>query len=155
MSYDAIFSIRTIYNGREYRSRFEADTAKWLDSRDQWTWEYEPCSFLLPSGIHYMPDFRAVDQRSQRIWIECRGYTTEKGETQIREFPLVMGPDDIFAVFRPGGIEVYDIAEVYLHDARLRRMWGVVRDALKDEHPLAQTNFMVRYCEPHLRPDER
>jgi hypothetical protein len=46
-------------------------------------WVYEPMSFLLPDGTHYMPDFWLP---SLRLWAECRGYHTEKGARQIAGF---------------------------------------------------------------------
>ena len=76
-------SIVTIYKGKEYRSRLEADMA-WVIHRIGHEYEYEPHSFLLPvSGVHYLPDFYV---RRLGLWIEARGYETAKGEMQIREF---------------------------------------------------------------------
>lgn len=49
-------AIPTHYRGINFRSRFEADTAFWLDGLGL-MWEYEPTSYLLDSGIHYRPDF--------------------------------------------------------------------------------------------------
>lgn len=64
-----IFAIPTHYNGTEFKSRFESDVAKWMDDC-KIKWEYEPRSFLLKSGRHYMPDFW-LPQLEQ--WIEVKG----------------------------------------------------------------------------------
>lgn len=98
------FSIPTDYNGRTFRSSFEADTARALDCGG-FLWDYEPQSFLLADGTHYWPDFLVHHQRDGspcRIWLECRGYVSEKGETQIRSFAKQLKPDESFAVLRPG-----------------------------------------------------
>ncbi|HLW03107.1 MAG TPA: hypothetical protein VKT82_30950 [Ktedonobacterales bacterium] len=75
-------AIPTLYNGIQLKSRLEADTAFLLDGI-KCTWEYEPCSFLLPNGNHYQPDFWLPEQRA---WVECRGYSTLEGEQQIAGF---------------------------------------------------------------------
>jgi len=75
-------SIKTIFKGIEFKSRLEADIA-WIIEGLGHYFEYEPKSFLLPSGIHYMPDFYIS---KIHLWIEGRGYNTDKGERQIREF---------------------------------------------------------------------
>ena len=74
--------IKTMYNGIEYKSRLEADTARIID-KIGYKSEYESISFLLPDGIHYWPDFYIPNIH---LWIECRGYESEKGESQIEGF---------------------------------------------------------------------
>lgn len=79
-------AIPTQYKGIEFKSRLEADTAILLD--EFWIkWEYEPASFLFSDGTHYQPDFWLAEQR---LWIECRGYTSELGERQINDFIRVV-----------------------------------------------------------------
>ncbi len=46
-------------------------------------WEYEPKSFLLPGGYHYMPDFYLPDIC---MWVECRGYRKRGSDEQIEAF---------------------------------------------------------------------
>lgn len=65
-----------------FKSRFEADMAQFLD-RLKLNWYYEPLSMLLPNGVHYMPDFYVPQIR---LWVECRGYESLKGEAQIKSF---------------------------------------------------------------------
>jgi hypothetical protein len=76
-------AIKTTFKGVEYKSRFEADIAYSLD-KIGWEFMYEPVSILLPNcGIHYIPDFYVP---AIRLWIESRGYESEKGEAQIQSF---------------------------------------------------------------------
>jgi hypothetical protein len=101
-------AIPTTYKGIEFRSRLEASVAQFID-RAGWTWEYEPKSFLLPSGIHFMPDFRVQKSRGRSLWVESRGYESEKGITQLNEFPLALsanGLKDGFMILNvcPGGV---------------------------------------------------
>lgn len=75
-------AIPTLYKGIQFKSRFEADVAMLLDKLG-WKYEYEPLSFLLDNGQHYQPDFWLP---KLRLWLECRGYDSEKGEMQLDGF---------------------------------------------------------------------
>lgn len=88
-------AIPTEYAGIQFRSRHEADLAKYFDDCNL-GWEYEKRSFLLPSGIHYMPDFYLP---AVHLWVEARGYHTPKADSQITDFPAVMPDGDAFVVF--------------------------------------------------------
>jgi len=79
-------SIKTYYKGTYFRSRFEANTAYFFDTFSL-SWLYEPISFLLPSGTHYWPDFYIP---ALSLWVEVRGYVTEKGQAQIDEFSTMI-----------------------------------------------------------------
>lgn len=92
-------SIPTVYRGTQFRSRFEADVAKSFDDFGV-AWEYEPKSFLLESGAHYMPDFFL---RELRWWVECRGYVSDVGEQQIRGFAEQLLAGESFIVLRADG----------------------------------------------------
>jgi hypothetical protein len=52
-----IAPIQTTYKGYRFRSRLEARWAVFFTALGL-TWEYEPEGFVLPSGQHYLPDFR-------------------------------------------------------------------------------------------------
>lgn len=52
-----IAPIQTTYKGYRFRSRLEARWAVFFSALEL-TWEYEPEGFVLPSGRHYLPDFR-------------------------------------------------------------------------------------------------
>lgn len=71
----------TIYQGVELRSKFEASAAYLLD-RLHLAWDYEPYRFIF-GELTYVPDFWVP---RVRLWIECRGYRSEKGQTQIETF---------------------------------------------------------------------
>lgn len=75
-------AIPTTYNGRVYRSRLESNVAQMLDQLEI-EFEFEPSSFLLDDGTHYMPDFWCP---RIRLWIEVRGYSTPKADRQIKLF---------------------------------------------------------------------
>lgn len=74
--------IPTMFNGRTYRSRLEANVAQMLYQLGI-AFAYEPISFLLDDGTHYRPDFWC---RDIRLWIEVRGYSSPKADRQIRQF---------------------------------------------------------------------
>jgi hypothetical protein len=75
-------AIPTHYRGINFRSRFEADTAFWLDGL-KLLWEYEPTSYLLDSGIHYRPDFWI---EKLGLFVESRGYVNQEGMQQLIQF---------------------------------------------------------------------
>lgn len=54
-----IAPIQTTYKGYRFRSRLEARWAVFFDALGV-PWEYEPEGFVLPSGAHYLPDFRVM-----------------------------------------------------------------------------------------------
>lgn len=96
-------AISTMFRGVNMKSRLEADIAFLIDGLG-YEWLYEPQSYLLDSGIHYLPDFHVP---KLKLFIECRGYWTEKGQKQIEGFGkminqgkisgdyLVIGPEEV------------------------------------------------------------
>ena len=79
---NTLCAIPTEFNGVAYRSRLEADTARLLTLL-QIPFEYEAKSYLLPTGIHFRPDF-ILHGGSQVI--EVRGYESAHGDQQLRDF---------------------------------------------------------------------
>jgi len=75
-------AIPTEFNGQLYRSRLEADTARLLTLL-RIPFEYEAKSYLLPSGVHYWPDFTLYGGVQV---LEVRGYQSAKGDAQLIEF---------------------------------------------------------------------
>jgi hypothetical protein len=65
----AIEALPTIYRDTEFRSLLEASWAATLDSLNI-TWEYEPETFDLPSGVKYLPDFHLTEIGT---WLEVKG----------------------------------------------------------------------------------
>ncbi len=100
-------AIPTDYNGQEFRSRFEAEMAYVLDALGI-EWEYEPKSFLLPGGYHYMPDFYlpGID-----MWVECRGYRKRGSDEQI----------EVFAQSRPECTQVLRVYDKRIGEVSLWR----------------------------------
>jgi hypothetical protein len=64
-----IAALPTIYRGTQFRSLLEACWAATLDSLSI-TWEYEPETFDLPSGVKYLPDFHLTEIGT---WLEVKG----------------------------------------------------------------------------------
>jgi hypothetical protein len=62
-------SVPTSYNGQEFRSRFEARIAFWLDGL-KIKREYEPKSFILKNGVMIWPDFYLPELKT---WLEVKG----------------------------------------------------------------------------------
>ena len=103
MALNTIKAIPTTYQGINLKSRFEADIAFLIDNL-KYKWQYEPKSFLLDDGTHYLPDFYLPDLR---LFIECRGYESEKGEAQINGFGKLITTADKSILKRPLTLE-YD-----------------------------------------------
>lgn len=102
-------SIKTNYNGQEFKSRLEANMAFILDEME-YDWEYEPESFLLDNGEHYQPDFYIP---TLNLWIETRGYSTTKGDKQIDGFwKKIKNLEDLigeeYLVIASDGCKFYD-----------------------------------------------
>lgn len=79
-------AIKTDWNGTTYRSRLEAEVAQFFSFFGPV--DYEPKSFLLEGGIHYMPDFWVEEMNA---WVEARGYRTHKGDAQLVAFAAAIG----------------------------------------------------------------
>jgi len=85
--------IETYYNGYRFRSRLEARWAVFFDALGV-EYEYEPEGFSLPSGAHYLPDFKVkcYGTRGERdgdpfdLWIEVKGKMSDYDANKIRNF---------------------------------------------------------------------
>lgn len=91
MSIGILRAIPTIYKGVRLKSRLEGDVAFLIDNLG-YEWLYEPQSYLLENGIHYLPDFYLP---KLKLFIECRGYETDKGEAQISGFAKMIADGKI------------------------------------------------------------
>jgi hypothetical protein len=65
----AIAAQPTVYRGVTFRSALEASWAASLENLGI-TWEYEPTTVTLPSGIRYIPDFHLPEIGT---WLEVKG----------------------------------------------------------------------------------
>lgn len=63
-----------------FRSTWEANYARVLQIEGR-SWEYEPTTFELPSGITYTPDFFVDD-----VYVEIKGWMDDRSRRQIDEF---------------------------------------------------------------------
>ena len=105
-------AIPTTYNGTEYKSRYEAEAAKMINDIG-YSFEYEPKSFLLESGIHYMPDFYI---ESLDLWVEPRGWSYEKGDAQLSEFSAMIATGEVlgdYLVLMPKLVTFTEHHELY------------------------------------------
>jgi hypothetical protein len=96
-----IEALPTIYNGTKFRSLLEACWAATLDSLGV-TWEYEPTTFDLPSGVKYLPDFHLPEIGT---WIEVKGPGVPRVE-KAYELGKTLGcdcPDFACGCTWPGG----------------------------------------------------
>jgi hypothetical protein len=65
-------AIETSYKGYRFRSRLEARWAVFFQAL-RLKWDYEPEGFTLPSGRHYLPDFRIeLPWERKRFWCEVK-----------------------------------------------------------------------------------
>ena len=111
-------AIKTNYNGIEYKSRLEADVARIIDMLGYKS-DYEPTSYLLPNGVHYWPDFYIPDIH---LWIESRGYDSNKGDSQIEEFSKLISagfimPDKSVSTMPDFGLDVLPFELVNKNDS--------------------------------------
>lgn len=73
------YSTPTTYNGIRFRSRLEADFARWFDENGM-LWSYEAEGYRLANGLSYLPDFFLP---AQRAWFECKGVMLDEDEAKI------------------------------------------------------------------------
>lgn len=62
-------AVPTVYNGITFRSKLEADWARYFDASGI-TWSYEAEHYRLSNGEWYLPDFHLP---TLGIFVECRG----------------------------------------------------------------------------------
>jgi hypothetical protein len=100
-------SIPTEYNGRMYRSRFEAHVAHFVTFLGH-DFEYELRSFMLKNGTPYTPDFFVP---RMRLWIEARGYQSRSGDSQIEQFgEFAAGRSEDYLAIKQNGVELFTAA---------------------------------------------
>lgn len=83
------FSNPTEYMGRIFRSRLEADFARWFDNRGI-AWVYEPEGYKLSNGECYLPDFFLP---AQKAYFECKGVMLAQDERKITGLAKDSGTD--------------------------------------------------------------
>lgn len=75
------------YKGVRLKGSWEVKVAKWLDSQNiQWESEARPQEYIFENSTKtYFPDFYLKDFE---IFIEVKGYKTEKDEAKWEQFPF-------------------------------------------------------------------
>lgn len=85
---------RADLNNQYFRSRWEANYARWLNflmhqSSDITSWTFEPQCFSFPvkrGTMSYTPDFRVVFSDGHHEWHEVKGWLTQQGATALKRF---------------------------------------------------------------------
>jgi hypothetical protein len=128
MSEPELKAIPTLFNGVQYRSRLEADTAMLLDKL-RIAHAYEQTSYLLKNGSHFRPDFTLYTGLGI---LEVRGYLNKKGNKQIFGFcdEVYQGlhGDLAFFVLSDGEYQIPQYASYvgsgpFFHSAQIRPNW--------------------------------
>ena len=102
-------AIKTDYKGIQFRSKLEAQWAKFLDSISM-RWVYEPETFKFSDGTLYMPDFFLPDSKQ---WFEVKGVMTEKDKHKIEMLCKESGYDVIIG-YSNGEFEMCDTRLIYV-----------------------------------------
>lgn len=89
-----------------YRSTWEANYARILVLEGK-TWEYEPKTFSLSSGISYTPDFLVDD-----CYIEIKGWMDTRSKRQLDEF-VHEYPNEKVQIIGPQ--EYFELKQRYAH----------------------------------------
>lgn len=99
-------AIRTCYKGILFRSKLEAQWAKFFDCM-RLPWMYEPEGYQFSDGTRYLPDFYLPDSNQ---WFEVKGVINPTDEHKIKMLCMESGKDVIVGL--PDG-------EFYMYDTQL------------------------------------
>jgi hypothetical protein len=96
---------RADIDNRYFRSRWEANYARWLNWRIAHTdelvgWEYEPKTFPFPvkrGTMSYTPDFLVTFTDGRQEWHEVKGWLTQRGATALKRFAKYY-PDEVLVL---------------------------------------------------------
>lgn len=103
--------IPTIYSGIHFRSKLEAQWAKFFDAM-KIKWIYEPEGYQLSDGTWYLPDFYLPDSKQ---WFEVKGVMSDKDMNKIS----LLAKDSLkdVVVGLPGGeFYMYSAGDVFFDD---------------------------------------
>lgn len=92
------YSKPTMYHNVQFRSRLEADFARWFDSLNI-VWSYEQEGYKLSNGLSYLPDFYLPEQKA---YFECKGVMLPEDEAKI----IALGKESNLDVIM--GSHIYD-----------------------------------------------
>lgn len=96
--------IKTNYNGILFRSKLEAEWAKFFDAIDI-PYIYEPEGFEFEDGTRYLPDFYLPDANQ---WFEVKGIMNDIDKHKIE----MLGNEskkDVIVGYSDGKTEMYDV----------------------------------------------
>lgn len=96
-------AIRTRYKGILFRSKLEAQWAKFFDSIGM-TWIYEPEGFAFEDGTKYLPDFYLPDSKQ---WFEVKGVMNDLDMHKIKMLCKESGHDVVIG-YPDGEFEMID-----------------------------------------------
>ena len=74
-----------IYNNTQFRSTWEVEVAKWLDSNDI-KWKYELERYKLSNDTTYLPDFFIFENGKLKKIIEVKGFLNDTDREKIELF---------------------------------------------------------------------
>lgn len=97
-------AIPTWYGGIRFRSKLEAQWAKFLDYHNV-PWVYEPDGYEFEDGTRYLPDFWLPDSHQ---WFEVKGVMTDKDMHKCDMLAKESGHDVLIGY--PGGfVELIEV----------------------------------------------
>ena len=97
-------AIRTRYRNILFRSKLEAEWAKFFDSLSI-PWIYEPEGFQFSDGTRYLPDFYLPDAHQ---WFEVKGIMENYDKHKIEMLALAT-KKDVVVGFSDGKVEMCDV----------------------------------------------
>lgn len=97
-------AIKTKYNGILFRSKLEAEWAKFFDAIDI-PYIYEPEGFEFEDGTRYLPDFYLPEADQ---WFEVKGIMNDIDKHKI-EMLGIESEKDVIVGYSDGKTEMYDV----------------------------------------------
>lgn len=100
------FSNKTEYCGIIFRSKLEAEWAKWFDKYKIY-WVYEPEGYKI-DNVCYLPDFYLP---TQDVFFECKGIMENLDEEKIIALAKATGKDILVGYYPVGKkLHIYDMS---------------------------------------------
>jgi hypothetical protein len=97
-------AIKTRYKGILFRSKLEAEWAKFFDSLLM-PWAYEPEGFVFDDGTKYLPDFWLPDAKQ---WFEVKGVLDEVDKHKIEKLGTE-SQHDVIVGYSNGRVNMFDV----------------------------------------------
>lgn len=97
-------AIKTKYKGVLFRSKLEAQWAKFFDAIAM-PWIYEPEGYVFEDGTTYLPDFFLPDSKQ---WFEVKGVMSNKDMHKIKMLCIESGHDVVIG-YSDGELSMIDM----------------------------------------------